>query len=381
MANSPNVDIILINADQTDPADVAQHIENSNRFVLNRFSASDVHERLGEHHADLIIVDLKVLEADEIQILTSVRAQHPEIPLIVLTEEVGAEQMRRLLKFNIHDWQKKPIDGDELKRTIQSAVRTSKISNNRVHAVISAVGGAGATTTAIAMADMALNTIMRKKKPSVALFDLDFSTGNCGLVLNMVNEFQLGSVASAPQRVDSEFVRAIQKRHERGFYVYSFKHPELNTELNGYELVLRMLDAVNMEHDHVFLDIPYYEAEWKDDVLTGVNTCTVVTELNLPAIKHAIDVIDRVKKLRGEDFPVRVIINKRATSLFGQRLGTRKLRELFGETEFSYLPYDADLVGEALDRGMLLSDVKKRNAIDKRLSKYLQSIELNEEAA
>ncbi|NNK79457.1 MAG: response regulator [Litoreibacter sp.] len=348
---------------------------------MNRFKASEVHERLADHHADLIIVDLKVLEADEIQILTSVRAQHAETPLIVLTEEVGADQMRRLLKFNIHDWLKKPVDGEELKRTIQTAVRSSKINNNRVHAVISAVGGAGATTTAIAMADMALNSVMRKKKPSIAVFDLDFSTGNCGLVLNMVNEFQLGSVASSPRRVDSEFVRAIQKRHERGFYVYSFKHPELNTELNGYELVLRMLDAVNMEHDHTFLDIPYYETEWKDDVLTGVNTCTVVTELNLPAIKHTIDVVDRVKKLRGEDFPVRVIINKRVSSLFGQRIGANKLRELFGDTEFSYLPYDADVVGEALDRGLLLSEVKKRNAIDKKLSKYLQSIELTEEAA
>jgi len=195
-------------------------------------------------------------------------------------------------------------------------------------------------------------------------------------VLNMVNRFNLGSVIETPQRIDSEFIRTIQQQHKRGFYLYSFKRPEMNTDLNGYELVLRLLDSVSLEHGQTFLDVPYYETEWKEDVLAAVNTCTLITELNLPAIKHTIDMIERIRGLRGEAFPVRIIINKRVSSLFGQRISKRKLRELFDGVPFYFLPLDTNLIGEAVDRGLLPSEISSRNSFIKSLTKYLKTIEL-----
>jgi len=376
MSNAPRTRLLLINAEGTHHDDVSSHLQDSTLYSVTKASSSQVPEILGEEESDMVIVDLEKLGETEIQILTSVTGQAPTTPLIVISHDLDPGEMRQLFKFNVRDWLKKPINGDELRESIRSSVRNNRVSKNRVHAVVSAVGGAGATTTTISMADIASNTIFRKKNTSIAVIDLDFSTGNCSYLLNMVNGFNLGSVSATPQRIDAEFIRAIQQKHEKGFYLYSFKQPELNTDLNGYELVLRLLDAVNMEHDHTFLDLPYYETEWKDDVLSAVNTCTIVTELNLPTIKHTLDTIQRVRDLRGKDFPVRVIINKRSGGLFSQRIGKGKLKELFGDIPLFYLPLESNLIGEAIDRGLLPSEISKRNKFTKSLAKYMKSIEL-----
>lgn len=378
MTASSKTKILLINAEGTHQDDVSAHLSRNSGFALTRTTPDQLPIALSGEDVDVVVVDLSKLESEETQLLTEVRGQDPHIPLIVISHDLGSDAMRQLFKFNVQDWLHKPIDGKELINSIASSVRSNKANNNRVHAVISAVGGAGASTLAVTMADIAASRLF-KKKASVALFDLDFSVGNAGYLLNMINDFDLGSVVASPRRIDSEFIRVIQQRHENGFYLYSFKRPEMNTEMNGYELVLRLLDAVSLEHNHTFLDVPYYETDWKDDVLSAVNTCTVVTENNLPALKHTLDLITRVKTLRGADFPVHVLVNKHESSLFGGRISKSRLRELFGDTPFSFVPLEASLISEAADRGALPSEISSRNAFTKSLTKYLKSIELKAE--
>ncbi len=378
MPETPRTRILMITADGADQDEVTVALRGSSEFFVKTINPSKLPKKLTAQNADLVLVDLQGLEAEEVQILTSVRAQAPIVPVIVMSSELPPEAMRQLFKFNVQDWLNKPVTADQLMMSVMASVRTIKVKKNRVHAIVSSVGGAGATTTAINMADLAATKLFRKNA-NVALFDLDFSTGNCGYVLNMVNRFNLGSVIETPRRIDTEFIRTIQQRHKRGFYLYSFKRPEMSTDMNGYELVLRLLDAVSLEHGQTFLDLPYYETEWKEDVLAAVNTCTLLTELNLPSIKHTIDMIERIRRLRGESFPVRVIVNKRVPSLFGQRISKRKLRELFDGVPFYFLPLESNLIGEAVDRGMLPSEISSRNTFIRSLTKYLKTIELTSE--
>ncbi|MBT8459962.1 MAG: hypothetical protein KJN60_09860, partial [Boseongicola sp.] len=201
------------------------------------------------HVPDVAVVDVAQITDAELNVLNELRGQFGDLPIIVISEALDDEQMRRLFKLKVSDWLRKPLSEEALSTALRSALRTAKSTGNRVHAIISAVGGAGATTIAISMADY-LADKFKKDGETVALFDLDFSTGNCSYLLNMVNSYNLESVAAHPERVDAEFVGFIQQKHPKGFYVYSFKRPEINGEINGYELVLRMLDTVNMQHEH-----------------------------------------------------------------------------------------------------------------------------------
>ncbi|HSF92785.1 MAG TPA: hypothetical protein VLA51_11355, partial [Paracoccaceae bacterium] len=75
--------------------------------------------------------------------------------------------------------------------------------------------------------------------------------------------------------------------------------------------------------------------------------------------------------LQGEQRAVNVLINKRESSFFGgQRIGKAKLKELFGETPFYYLPADPNSINEAMDRGVVLSDVNSSSKFLKALTKF-----------
>ena len=374
MTETTKTRILLVNGADTHPGDVKGVLE-STEFMIEAINQREVEKTLEEGTFDLVILDFNALNDDEVQVLTSVHGNDPNLPIITVSPTLNAEETRLLFRHKVQDWINKPLEKDVLVAAIKAVVQTKRFGRHKVHAVLSAVGGAGATTVAVSLADI-LQQQFRKQKKSIALFDLDFSTGNCSYVLNMPSTFNLGSVVGSPRRIDAEFMRVLRQPHENGFFLYSFKRPDLNTELNGYELVLRMLDTVVMEHDHTVLDIPYYETDWRDDVLSAVNTCSIVTELNLPSLKHTLEMVARVKALRGDDFPISVLINKRNRSLFGSRIGNSKLKELFEDTPYYYLPVENDVLGEALDRGLVPADVRSGNAFTKRLRKYVKAIEL-----
>ncbi|MBW6417795.1 hypothetical protein [Celeribacter sp. PS-C1] len=374
MQEGSKAKILMFNGEGLDQNDVLAPLKSRSTGKVEMVRQEDLQKVLSQSTYDLFLMHVESLGHEEIQVLTNVRGTTPDLPVLIVSTELSADQTRLLLKHNVQDWLAKPVSADALDSAIIGAFRVKRIQDNSVHAVLSVVGGAGATTVAVSLADLFVSE--NKKNSNVALFDLDFSTGNCSYALDMVNEFNLGSVVSAPQRVDDEFIRLVQQKHRRGFYLYSFKKPGLNTEISSYELVLRMLDAVLLEHTHTILDIPYYETEWRDDVLSAVNTCTLVTELNLPALKHTLDMVKHVRKLRGETFPLNVIINKKSGQLFGSRISKKRLQSLLEGVPYYFLPEEKDILGEALDRGILPVEIRARNGFSRRLSKIFEKLQM-----
>ncbi len=374
MNNAMLTRVFLVDATPTPTRDLHQLVDEIPSFMVTKLSPHKIRDELELDTADVIIVDIESMGEQELQTLAEIRARAQDAPLFIVSSELSQDSMRYLLKYQVTDWIKKPIAKDDLLTSIRSSIRDTRGSVNRVHAVVSCVGGAGATSVAISMADIANSTLIRKT-PDVALMDLDFSSGNSSYLLNMVNNFNLGSMTNSARRIDSEFIGVIQQRHHTGFCLYSFKQPELLSNINGYELVLRLLDAVSFEHKCTILDVPYYETEWREEVFAAVNTCTLVTEVNLPAIRHTLDLIERIRRLRGKDFPLHVLFNKKTGGLFRARIPTRKLKELMDGESFSYLPLDSSLHGEAIDRGVLPREVSSRASYLKALTKYMKRMD------
>ena len=375
--------VLILDTGQPEFSVISDHVEKMSHFQREVATFDEMMRAPGAFSPDIVVMDIASVSAAELEMLSSVRGHYGDVPIVIVSEALDDAQVRKLLKLKIHDWLRKPVNFGEFLNSIQSGIRTSKQSSTRVHAVISAVGGAGATTVAVSLSEILAHALAKdKSKGSVALFDLDFSTGACGYLLNLTSGFNLDSVISNPSRIDSEFVNLLQQKHEHGMIVYSFKRREVVTSLNCYEMVLRMLDVVTLQHAHTVLDIPYYETDWRQDVLSGVNTVTIVCEMNLPSIKHTMDLLESIKGIGGPRKPVTVLINKRNKGLFsGDRIPKAKLKQLFGDTPFDYLPDEHDQLAEAMDRGVTLSDVNSSSKFLKALTKYANDVILAEKVA
>lgn len=370
--------VLIVDTGQPDCDLTEELVAKAGDYRPDRVALGKISVNPAAHQPDIVVLDLGNPSNAELDALVEIRGNYGDVPVIIVSQALDDAQMRRLLKLKIHDWQRKPLAFADLQSALQGSIRNARQVANRVHAVISAVGGAGGTTVSIGMADI-LARKLAKQQTSVGLFDLDFSSGSVGQMLNQQARLNLDSVITNPSRIDAEFVSLIQQKHPCGFFVYSFKRRDFVTHLNGYEVVLRLLDAVTMEHGHTILDIPYYEVDWSQDVLSAVNSVTVVAELNIPSIKHALDTLKAIGELPGNQRQVHVLLNKRDTGLFTRsRIPEGKLKELFVETPFHYLPRDNALFSEALDRGVVASEVRPRSKFEKALEAYVKQVILPE---
>ncbi|AFL51546.1 pilus assembly protein CpaE [Sinorhizobium fredii] len=309
---------------------------------------------------DMIVLDVdngEVLQQPE---LFSFRTNNRNIPLVVVSEELANDRMRLLFRLNGNDWLKKPLERRALIDMISTHAPTAGANESRVHAVVSAVGGAGASVIASSLAHV-LAQPTKNSAPRVNLFDLDFSSGSLGRYLNLVNDYDLMPVVANPSRVDLEFIDLVRKRHAGGFSLLSFKQPSVLGSPKGAELVLRMLDVAAFESDQTVIDVPYYYTPWKDDVLGSVNSVTIVTEMTIPALHQAKDLFLNLARLRGSSDSIFVVINKYRSKLFSLGVRRQQVDKIFKDTRAHLIDDDWDTLSEALNRGVLPFEVNDRS--------------------
>ncbi len=368
--------VLIASADRA-----ASDFMQSSLSALSQFDSEVVpHEALLDRRAalDPQNYDLLVLDAGDGALLESgvaqeMRRKFSQLPLIIVSDPLTDQRMRMLLKLNGSDWLRKPLERKMFLDSVSSHVHMAQPGTNHVHAVVSTVGGAGGTSVAISLAD-ALTRGRKKSAPSVALFDLDFSSGACGHYLNLLNDYDLVPVIQNPSRVDLEFIDIVKKKHQRGFSVLSFKQPGVMLSPRGGELVLRMLDVVSFQNNHTVLDIPCYATAWKDEVLAAVNSVHLVTELTVPALRQAKDVYGFIKKIRGENFTVQVIANRHRRKLFGSGIGKKDASRIFKQTNTIIIDDDWGTMNEAVNRGILPIEVHPRSKFVRQVEKIAETV-------
>ncbi|NNH30596.1 pilus assembly protein [Rhizobium sp. SEMIA 4085] len=334
--------------------------------ALSRYDVRHVAlQALGEKgRFDSTQFDLIVLDVDDGELLHrpelfAFRTSHRDVPLVVVSQDLPDDMLRLLFRLNGKDWLKKPLERRALIDMISTHAPGIGASDSRVHAVVSAVGGAGASVIASSLAHV-LAQPTKNYGPRVNLFDMDFSSGALGYYLNLVNDYDLKPVIANPSRVDLEFIDLVRKRHSGGFSLLSFKQPSVLLTPRGSELVLRMLDVAAFESDHTVIDIPYYDTPWKYDVLSSVNSVCIVTEMTIPALSQAKDLFANLVRLRGNSDQIFIVINKYRTKLFGLGVRRQQTDKIFREIPTHVIADDWDTLNEAVNRGVLPVEVNSR---------------------
>jgi len=329
---------------------------------------------LDPENFDLAIVDVGDGEVLENGGLADMRRRFSHMPVIFTSDQLSDERMRHLFLLDGSDWLRKPLERRSFVDSVNSHVQTVRSGGNLVHAVVSARGGAGATSVAITLASQ-LARQRKRVTPKTALFDLDFAAADCAAYLNIHNSYNIQDVLDNPTRVDLEFTDIVRKQHESGFSLFSFHKPELPLSPRADELILRMLDVVAFQNDHTILDVPYYETPWKENILASVNSVILVTDLSIPALQHAKELQARINRIRGGNRPARIVVNRAyGRTLFGSELGKKDIKRIFGSENFIIIPDDRDVMTKALNQGILPSEVNARSKFCSNVERVAESL-------
>jgi pilus assembly protein CpaE len=136
-------------------------------------------------------------------------------------------------------------------------------------------------------------------------------------------------------------------------------------------MVTRLLDLVSTNFDYVVFDMPRTWFSWTDSVLLGSNKLFIISEMTVPGLRHAKQLVEAIRERLGESPKPQVIVNRFEQKLFSSGLRKADIEQVLGDAFAACIPNHYGLVREAIDRGVPLEEIKPGNKITQQLKKLV----------
>jgi len=331
--------------------------------------------RIQHDDVTVIVIDLDTRLGEDMAALTRLMARtNGWPPVVVVTPTFDKDTARQMLQMRVADFLVKPVQPVELVRTCARVVQTpvaSEQTEAEIFTYLSAVGGAGVTTLAIQTALLLLHNNGSKTRPATCLVDLDFQHGACADYLDLEPRLDLKEIEPRPERLDRQLLEVMTAYHSSGLAVIAA--PNRPAEMRSFDpdMVTRLLDLVSSHFNYVVIDMPRTWFSWTDSVLLGSNRLYIVSELTVPGLKHAKQLVSAIGERLGEAQRPQVIINRFEQRMFGAGLRKSDVEQALGKDFVAAVPNNYALVREAIDRGVPLEEVKPGNKITAALKQLI----------
>lgn len=326
--------------------------------------------------AAVVVVDLDAGRSEEMEALTRLMTRvRAWPPVIAVTQSFDENVARTLLQMRIADFLVKPVAAIDLVRACARVGKTStggtEPTEAQIYTFLPAVGGAGVTTLAVQTAMLMLNSGGPRAKPSTCLVDLNFQHGTVADYLDLEPRLNLAEIEPRPDRLDRQLLEVMLSYHASGLAVVAA--PNRPAEMRSFDpdVVTRLLDLVSTNFDYVVFDMPRTWFSWTDSVLLGSNHLYIVSEITVPSLRHAKQLVTAIKERLGDGPNPRVIVNRFEQRMFSSGLRRNDLEQTLGDAFATAIPNDYALVREAIDRGVPLDEVKAGNKITAQLKKLV----------
>jgi pilus assembly protein CpaE len=377
-ANSPmnRTEVVVLTADPDFASQARQTFGASEQITFRLVSGtlSLLEGSFEPAGATVVVVDLDTSQPEEMQALDRLMTRIGSWPpVVVITQAFDASVARTLLQMRVADFMVKPVPPVELVRTCARVAKSAsqqETTEAQIFTFLPAVGGAGVTTLAVQSAMMLLNSGQRGKS-STCLVDLDFQHGSCADYLDLEPRLDLGEIEGRPERLDRQLLEVMLSHHPSGLAVVAA--PNRPAEMRSFDpdVVTRLLDLVSSHFNHVVFDMPRTWFSWTDSVLLGSNRLFIVSEMTVPGLRQAKQLVEAVRERLADGPQPQVVINRFEQRLFSSGLRKGDIEQVLGESFAACIPNHYGLVREAIDRGIPLDEVKPGNKITLELKRLI----------
>jgi pilus assembly protein CpaE len=371
-------DILLVTQDVELTDRLRQGFADKDRFALRSLkgTVTEIEEFLAKGAMPgILIIDLKTALAEDLAALERLkRTRFSKTPIIAISSYLDQDIVRRLVQIKIDDWLPKDSTFVDIYKSCERLSRAPMTDRREreasCYSFFPAAGGAGNTTLAI-QAAFSLGGRKGNGLSSVCLVDLNFQDGSVADYLDIAPAFKVEELAGAPGRLDSQLMEVMLARHSSGLSVLATprlpgKYLEISEGMIG-----TVLGLLTQSFDHIVIDLPKNWYPWTDNVVWGSNHVYVVTNFTVPALKHARYLLDAITAKAAGEAKVSVIVNKHREKLFGAGLVKRDAEALLRDWLAGFIPDAPDLVQEAINRGLPMSEISPGGKVEKALERIL----------
>ena len=303
--------------------------------------------------ADLIIVDTRGDAGSAMSSIERLRAQAPAAAIFAVATTAEPDLILQSMRAGANEFFTWPPADDTFHAAVhRTAARREAAMGSRPSAVtmvfFGAKGGAGTTTTAVNCAV----ELARLSKRSTIIVDLKPGLGEVALFLGVRPRYSLLDAIDNLHRLDREFLRELVVKHKSGLEILAgsdqFERPGAN-DGSAIEELFRLLGR---QYEYIIVDAGSQINSCSVAALYTADTIFMVANPDVPSVRNAQRLLDRVRQLGACGERVRVLLNRAAEPF---PIPPKQIEGALGHPIHHMFPSDYKTVSTALNSGVPLA--------------------------
>ena len=349
---------------------IVTHDEEFRRQVAGLVRAGGVSVGITEGRAtiegagpDLVIVDIRSDVSSGMAAIERLRASNAALAIFAVAAAAEPDLILQAMRAGANEffpWL--PGGGTQQSRSMEEsfhgAIRRTAARREAVHAgsrqpsvsyvFLGAKGGAGATTVSV---NCAVELARLTKRPTIIL-DLKPSLGEVALFLGVRPRFTILDALENLHRLDKDFMKELVSKHKSGLEILAgsdqFDRPTAQ-DASAIEELLRVLARC---YEYIVIDAGNMINPFVVGGLYTADTVFLITNPDVPSIRNAQRLVDRVRQLGAGGERVRVLLNR--TSDQGL-IAPKQIETALGYSIHHSFKSDYRTVSTALNSGVPLA--------------------------
>jgi pilus assembly protein CpaE len=302
---------------------------------------------------DLVIVDIRGDASSAMAGIERLRAGSAGAAIFAVALTADPEVILQAMRAGANEFFTWPPTED----TFQGAVRRTAARRETTHGAratattlvfFGAKGGAGTTTVAVNCGV----ELARLSKKSTVIVDLKSGLGEVALFLGVRPRYSVLDAIDNLHRLDREFLRELVVKHKSGLEILAgsdqFDRPGA-ADGGAIEELLRLLAR---QYEYIVVDAGSQINSCSVAVLYAADTMFLVANPDVPSVRNAQRLLDRVRQLGACGERVRVLLNRAAEPF---PIPPKQIENALGHPIHHTFPSDYKTVSTALNSGVPLA--------------------------
>ena len=270
--------------------------------------------------ADVFIVDIRSDASSGMATIERLRAAQHHVSIFAVAATAEPELILQAMRAGANEffaWNA-AAGGRSFEESFQGAIRRTAARRDAAtagarqpcvtHVFLGAKGGSGTTTVTV---NTAVEIARLTKRPTVVI-DLKQCLGEVALFLGVRPRFTVLDAIENLHRLDRDFLRELMTRHKSGLDILAgseqFDRPNAN-DAGAIEELLRVLGKL---YDFIIIDVGNVINASAVAALYAADTVFLVANPDVPSIRNAQRLVDRVRQLGAGSERVKVLLNRTA---------------------------------------------------------------------
>lgn len=312
---------------------------------------------------DLVVVDIRSDASSGMAAIERLRATSPSLGIFAVAAAADPELILSAMRAGANEffpWS--GAEGTQAARAMEesfhgavrktAARREAASASNKppcvTHTFLGAKGGAGTTTVAV---NCGVELARLTKRPTVVV-DLKSCLGEVALFLGVRPRFTVLDAIENLHRLDKNFLAELVAKHKSGLDILAgseqFDRPNAQ-DAGAIEELLRVLART---YDHIVIDAGNVVNSVVASALYSADTIFLVTNPDVPSIRNAQRLVDRVRQLGAGSERVKVLLNRVSEN---HLITPKQIETALGYGIHHSFPSDYRTVSTALNSGVPLA--------------------------